>query len=620
MTALSRALAEELEELHPRQLEAVVHAGNVVVKAGPGSGKTRTLVARVAHTLETQLSPFRGVACITYTNAAADEIARRVRRLGVASPDRLACSTLHSFCLREILKPYGPMTGRPVPTAGSVVDEATSVDILQSAFDAAGVSETPAQYRLAHITRIRRDIAVGADLDGFDPREVAAAELYDGRLRELGFFDFESMVIEALGVVEGFPEARDLLRARFPEVAVDEYQDLGRVLHRLILTLRDDAGIQIFAVGDGDQSVFGFAGADPRNLLELEARDDFHPVELEVNFRSGQDIIRASEAALGKSLGRQAVEGALPGTVELRSVSGGLDDHARESADIAADLLAAGTPAERIAVLYPARGPLIDLVLREFSERGIPAFHERDVSLPRGAVAKFVQGCASRTLVLSEAHQVNAHGASAAGLLARTEAPSLHRLERDLVALRRDSGLPPSGSRLAILRSLQRALNPQPPPQGDSPAGPWIEQTVETLELEAIAASHPDQENVVGLPELVALVRSRGLAMQDLAARVEVIGKVVLTTYHSAKGREFASVVLPGLVNGLVPRDVNDKGQWRKASGRELEEQRRAFYVAVSRASESVFLIVGPGHHTQTGYWISKGPSDFVVDMAARLE
>ncbi|MGI5473284.1 3'-5' exonuclease [Streptomyces sp. CA-132043] len=88
---------------------------------------------------------------------------------------------------------------------------------------------------------------------------------------------------------------------------------------------------------------------------------------------------------------------------------------------------------------------------------------------------------------------------------------------------------------------------------------------------------------------------------------------------HASKGREFDTVILPGLLNGITPRDVPERGKWRRPTAKELAEQRRAFYVALTRAETTLHLIIGPGYHTKNGYWIGKGPSDFVVEMARRL-
>jgi DNA helicase-2/ATP-dependent DNA helicase PcrA len=119
---------------------------------------------------------------------------------------------------------------------------------------------------------------------------------------------------------------------------------------------------------------------------------------------------------------------------------------------------------------------------------------------------------------------------------------------------------------------------------------------------------------------LAEAAATASLSVEDVAAAVEVVGKVMLTTYHSAKGREYTAVILPGLVDGLVPRNVNDRGTWRAPNPVELEEQRRAFYVAVSRAEQQAFLITGSGYETKNGYWWGSGTSPFLVEMLSRLD
>ncbi|MCX5443865.1 3'-5' exonuclease [Streptomyces sp. NBC_00063] len=115
------------------------------------------------------------------------------------------------------------------------------------------------------------------------------------------------------------------------------------------------------------------------------------------------------------------------------------------------------------------------------------------------------------------------------------------------------------------------------------------------------------------------MCQTKNLALQDLAQGEEVIGKILLTTYHSAKGREFDTVILPGLLNGIIPRNVADRGKWRQPTAKELAEQRRTFYVALTRAESRLHLIYGPGYHTRNGYWRPDGPSDFLIEMYRRL-
>ncbi|WP_405787123.1 hypothetical protein OG753_03730 [Streptomyces sp. NBC_00029] len=140
------------------------------------------------------------------------------------------------------------------------------------------------------------------------------------------------------------------------------------------------------------------------------------------------------------------------------------------------------------------------------------------------------------------------------------------------------------------------------------------------MALDEVAAGHPDQDNTSSLDGLAGLCRSKNLVLQDLARGEEVIGKVLLATYHAAKGREFDTVILPGLVQGLIPRDVPiGNKKWRRPTETELAEQRRTFYVALTRAESTVTMITGPGYETKNGYWISRGPSAFVIEMQQRL-
>ncbi|GAA2381241.1 ATP-dependent helicase [Streptomyces carpaticus] len=614
---VSDTLLAELDSLHPRQRAAVLHDGNVVLRAGPGSGKTRTLVARIAYVLQTQISAFRGVACITYANAAAEEIRRRVLSSGVRAEGRITCSTVHAFCLNEILRAFAPLTGQPAPQTGQVLNKAATEALLQRCFDQAGIAEVLAQHRMPQNTRIRRALACNESLDSFDLREVQAARLYEEQLIRRGEIDFEAMVTRAVRTVREHEHVRDLLRARFPHLVVDEYQDLGGVLHELVLALRDLAGITVFAVGDTDQSVYGFTGADAKYLTELAARPDFRDLELEVNYRSGQDIITAAEAALGLPRGRLAREGAPPGDVNLKRVKGGLEDHARLACDLVEEAQNKHISPERIAILYPARGPLLDAVRSELTRRELDFRHEGDDKLPAGSLSRFVQRCASRAVTNYQIH--TAPGAQRSDMLRRAQASSLAALTRALTTLRTEAQLAPPPSRLYLPRALQLCLDPDELYPADAPALAWLTQLRTGLALDDVAAQHPDQDNTSSLDAMADLCRSKNLLLQDLARGEEIIGKVLLATYHAVKGREFDTVILPGLLKGIIPRNIPDRGKWREPTGTELAEQRRTFYVALTRAESTVTMIVGPGYRTNSGYWISQGHSDFVIEMRRRL-
>jgi DNA helicase-2/ATP-dependent DNA helicase PcrA len=611
---LSPSLAAELEDLNNEQARAATWLGSVVVSAGPGSGKTRTLVARAAYLLETQVSPFRGLACITYTTAAASEIKQRLGAMGVLTKRRVLCATAHSFCLNEILRPYADLTGSWSPGPGQVLSDADVAALLQDCFDQLAIADLEARYRTATATHIRRALACGEDLDSFDPREVAAAKLYEKKLIDLRVIDFDAMVSRAFVLVRSFPAVRDLLAARFPHLIVDEYQDMGGVLHRLVESLHDEAGIITAAVGDADQSIFGFTGADPRYLNELLGRDDFESVELEVNYRSGFEIIRVSEAALGRNTGsRRPRDGALDGDVRVVRVDGGLREHAASAVQVVQEL-AAEEPLHKIAILYPKKGPLLDALLASLREQDVPYLFERDESLAPGSISKFVQRCASRSVASYQA-RMRVKGE----VVQIPENSDLHALESEYRRLRSESGLPFGGGRLWVMRALQDLLDPVDLSEPEQSAADWLAVLAGKLNLDGVAAAHPDSSNNECLDRLRRQCKQRELTVQDLAANIAVAGKVVLTTYHSSKGREFRSVVMPGLVNGVVPSDVNVAGRWQAPTGAALAEQRRGFFVAVSRAEEKLVLLTGSGFHTPYGRWIEKGPSSFLVEMQRRL-
>ncbi|MGW7172246.1 3'-5' exonuclease [Streptomyces xanthophaeus] len=207
-----------------------------------------------------------------------------------------------------------------------------------------------------------------------------------------------------------------------------------------------------------------------------------------------------------------------------------------------------------------------ELIRRELDFR-----HEGDDKLPAGSLSRFIQRCVSRAVTNYQIH--SASGADRADMLRRTEAPSLASLAHALTTLRTEAQLPPRSSRLFLPRTLQTSLDPEERYPADAPALAWLEQLRACLALDEVAAGHPDQDNTSSLDDLARLCRSKNLVMQDLARGEEVVGKVLLATYHAAKGREFDTVILPGLLQGLIPRDIPSEKKWRRPTEAELAEQ-----------------------------------------------
>jgi len=276
-------LTEELRD-NPGQWEAYESTGHCVVLAGPGSGKTKTLTMKLARFLAEDVRPPRGVACITYSQECSRELVRRLGTLGIEESSRLFIGTVHGFCLKHLLTPYAQLAnlGLPHPLKVATIEQsrANFRTVTSRLFGAQHSfrQDSMDKHRRAHIHR------VGAGWQS-KPELAQIAELYEAELRQQGLVDFEDMVIYGQRLVLEHDWVLPLIKARFPVLVVDEYQDLGTGLHEIVQRLAFSGGVRLFAVGDADQSVYGFNGADSSLLLNLAARENVQCVRLGLNYR-----------------------------------------------------------------------------------------------------------------------------------------------------------------------------------------------------------------------------------------------------------------------------------------------------------------------------------------------
>lgn len=609
---LSPALAAEIAALHPRQRDAALRDGNVVMLAGPGSGKTRTLVARVGYLLATT-SEHRGVAAVTYTDAAARELGARLRRLGLTPGRRLASRTVHAFCLHHVLLPYGKIASRPLPPDFQVLDQAGSERLWSGALSKAGVYFNALRRELPTVTTLRRRAAAGEDVRDFTRQHRLAVQLYEQRLATDGLLDFDEMTHRALHILRDSKPVRDLLTSRFPNLVIDEYQDLGPVLDALVTTMHG-AGMTVTAVGDPDQTMFEFQGADPRYLRELGPRIGCEPVQLTLNYRSGSAIVAAGRAALGEDRGySHDPDRTDPGVIDIRPVSGDLDAHAVRTAEVVTELLANGASAQDIAVLYPGPTDLHDLVEQALAHAGIAFDNERGRRVPDGPLANLIMACTARrlsgplpgrTMPVSSGQHLPRR-ATGGG---RTP-PTVREIAAMWDRLLQETGMAgPDDTPRILARRLLGLLDSPRCEQLDDDSGPFWSKLSEMLAIGELATASRDQRDQQA-PGKVADEVAAGLTMAELAGG-SAPGRVVMTTYHSAKGREFSAIILPGLIEGLVPFWFGN----RPLTSLALEDARRKFYVAVTRAVDAVILIPG-NHFTAWGQTRNSTWSRFVFDI-----
>ncbi|WP_229076827.1 UvrD-helicase domain-containing protein [Actinoplanes sp. DH11] len=602
-SGLNRRLAAELAELNESQLAAVLHPGSQVVRAGPGSGKTRTLVAKAAYALDAVLPPRRGLAAITYTRHAAQEITDRLGRMGVRAGGRIAAGTLHSWCLTRILRPYGPLVKVAPPGTGEIVDDGSDdwADLLQHCLDETTAGDV-VKYVKTEVVKIRRRLAAGLEQDERDPL-ARAARLFDQRLLERGWYDFDLMVSESLALLRREPRVTGLVASRFPLLIVDEYQDLGPVLHALVTHLHDHGKVDIVAFGDPDQTIMRFTGADPAFLVSLAGRADFRDATLNVNYRCGSAIITVSHAAI-EGIRDHAADPSRddPGVVELVTVTGAEDEHAQITVAKIDELVRAGVAAHQIAVFYPRKSWLLDALLAALDRSDHEYIHENDRRLPDGDVVDFVRACAARAVA----------GPRPIGYPEIDQATAVSTIGQLTGAYRRmnESFGAPRPLRRVAARKIATAVS-----EVSSEAGltEWLDALDDALALSTLTAGSPQRRDQQAMAELKRAAMRNNLTVGDIAGALRV-GKITLTTYHSAKGREWDYVILPGLVDGILPsrRWSRQRREWLPAAPTEYDQSRSLFYVGLTRARRAVILIEGSWWHGSTGIPNHSVPSPFV--------
>jgi DNA helicase-2/ATP-dependent DNA helicase PcrA len=299
-----------LAGLNPAQFEAVTHQGGpLLVVAGAGSGKTRVLTHRIAHLIDEQgVSPFE-ILAITFTNKAAGEMRERVGHLVGPVAQKMWVSTFHSACVR-ILRTHAEHLGYPM--AFTIYDQADALRLVTYVQRDLGLDPKRVPPRTVH------GIISSVKNEGLGPAEYAEkagivherriAEVFDEyqrRLQRAGAMDFDDLLGQTVHLFRIRPDVLEQYQRRFQHVLVDEYQDTNPVQNELVIQL-GSAHRNVCVVGDQDQSVYRFRGADMRNIAEFESTfPDATVVVLEQNYRSTQTILDAANAVIDNNMGRK---------------------------------------------------------------------------------------------------------------------------------------------------------------------------------------------------------------------------------------------------------------------------------------------------------------------------
>jgi len=635
--------ARELNE----EQRAVVFApdGPTLVVAGAGSGKTRTLVYRVSRLVEDGADP-ASLVLLTFTNRAAREMKRRVEGLVGADLARMTAGTFHAVAAR-LLRPHAELLGyRP---NFSILDAEDSRDLLESATSDLGIPVTERRFPkgdLLHAivsfcinTERKLDDVVAADYAHFlpqlEPIRAVVARYVERKVAANGM-DYDDLLLNWRRLMTERPEVRRAFGIRFRHVLVAEYQDVNRLQADLVDLLVADAPVKnVMVVGDDAQSIYSFRGADFEALLTFPERYRGAAVfKLETNYRSTPEILRLADASIAHNTRRfektlhpvrsPGVPVAVVGTADV-------SQQAEFVAQRTLELRDEGTPLGEIAVLYRAHHQALELQL-ELTRRGIPYEVRSGVRFFEQQHVKDVLAHL-RILVNPKDETSFKRALKLLPKVGERTAATLWTAvfhEPDPVAafLRLDLSKAPAGARGGLarfaetLRTLRKASYLSSPAEAirhvveeggyaELARSRFTNHQARLDDLEALAQFAMPYDGIEGfLQEVTLFGEPTG---EETVAGENDDERLVLSSIHQAKGLEWRAVFVIGLIEDRFPNVRASK----TAEG--LEEERRLFYVAATRAKDELTLVHPLASFDRYGVVVVTEPSRFLRELPEGL-
>ena len=669
-----RPAAALLQGLNPQQEEAVKHGGSpLLIVAGAGSGKTRVLSHRIAYLMATGRSNPGQILAITFTNKAAAEMRERIEALVGGVAKTMWISTFHSSCVR-ILRREAKTVG--MNSNFSIYDSADSLRLITLV--AKGLDLDPKRFTpkmiMHKISALKNELideeSFAASANYADPFEQAVADVYKGyaeRMRSANAMDFDDLIAQTVFLFRAFPGVAEYYRRRFRHILVDEYQDTNHAQYALVRELVGVPGegntldippAELTVVGDSDQSIYAFRGADVRNIVDFEK--DYpaaRTILLEQNYRSTQNILNAANAVISRNPNRPEKRlWTAEGSGE--KIIGYVGENEHEEARFIAEEIDRLQDEENlrpgdVAVFYRTNAQsrsLEDVLVRvglPYKVVGGTRFYERKEIKDALAYLRVLvnsDDVVNLRRILNEPKR---------GIGDRAEYSVAALAERErisfMAALRRAEEAPGLATRsLNAVNGFVKLIDDLAEVANGSGASAALEAVLEQTGYLAqlrSSADPQDESRVENLAELVAVVReyekdnpegslgqfleqvslvadadsipdAPGGSAEEVAAAVEESrrqGVVTLMTLHTAKGLEFPVVFLTGMEQGLFPhqRSATDPA--------ELAEERRLAYVGLTRARKRLYItrsevrsMWGQSQYNPASQFVSEIPAELI--------
>ncbi len=603
-----------LESLNEEQIEAVLETDtNLLIIAGAGSGKTRTLTHKIAYVIESNLaSPFQ-IMALTFTNKAANEMKQRIEELVGSSVQDMYIGTFHSIALR-ILRNEG--------FRYTIYDTRDQEMLIKEILKQLNIDKKkyPPSLFLSKISSFKLNLIHPEEITPANMVEETVKKVYsryEKALEDANAVDFDNIILKAIELLKNNISVREKYSNRFRYIFIDEYQDTNYPQYVFVKLLHNNNNI-VCAVGDEDQSIYGFRGADITKILNF-TRDfkNCRVVKLQKNYRSAQEILDIANNLISNNTFRnekRLYSDITGGTVEVYQ----FNDEREEAIFVTQkteELLRQGESPSQIAVLYRTNFQS-RIVEEEMVKASIPyrivgskRFFERkevkdtiaylkllinpddNISFLR-AIESHPRGIGKKLIETIKQFPESSYAKSAEALLKENRLNKRHR------------------KALEEFMEIFSSIN-----INDKPADEVIDEVIEKSGYKNYLEQSKENGRIENIMELKSAAFDMSLneflesiSLFDYSNEMEQTGGVNLMTIHAAKGLEFNSVFVIGVEEGLFPNAV------LKESEREIEEERRLFYVAITRAKKRLF-ITHARNRRRGSQIVPSAPSRFIEEL-----